>query len=299
MSTQQVRALSAYVALALIWGLSFLFMRKVVAAFGLVGAVCFRAFIAFAILRLIAAIKRQPVNLWQRKRAFSVVGATTVAGQLIGLSYATQTIGTAMTAILAAGIPLFAALIGHVWGIEKIRWGRAVGLFLGIIGIILLVGFPPFTMHLAFFLGCTSALGGALCSAIGSNYASVRLKDESPNDITMGAFLSGGLWTLPLLLVSPVIVSPGLKDYANLLVLSALMSALAYVLYFRLVATIGATRAVSVEFAVTIVAIIVGTAFLGESLTAMQGFGTAIIIVGCALVLELLPWKKDQPSAVS
>ena len=62
-------------------------------------------------------------------------------------------------------------------------------------------------------------------------------------------------------------------------------------LYFRLVGAIGPTRAISVEFAVTLVAVLIGALLLGEELTAPQLLGAAIILAGCALVLGLVPLR--------
>jgi len=67
------------------------------------------------------------------------------------------------------------------------------------------------------------------------------------------------------------------------------MSGMTYVRFYRLIISIGATRAISVEFIVTIVAALVGVAFLGEELSLIQCLGAAIILLGCALVLGLLP----------
>jgi drug/metabolite transporter (DMT)-like permease len=294
MSVRNVRLLAEYVGLSLIWGLSFLFMLRVVAVFGLVGAVCFRALIAASLLLGVAALTGRKLNFavpWYR---FAIVGAMTVACQLLGLCYALPLIGTAMAAILVAAIPLFAMMIGHWWGLESMTVARVVGLVLGTVGIVLLVGFPSHPITREFLLGCASAVFGAFCSAIGSNYASARLRTVAPLETTLGAFLSGGVLTLPLLLVSPVRSDPGVMDWINLLVLGVLMSALAYVMYFRLVASIGATRAVSVEFIVTLVAVIVGTAILHEHLTVVQCIGALTVLTGCALVLGILPGGRSQ-----
>ncbi len=78
-----------------------------------------------------------------------------------------------------------------------------------------------------------------------------------------------------------------------LLALAAVISALNYTLYFKLVAQIGATKTISVEFLVTVVAVIVGTLLLGERLSLLQFAGAAIIICGCALVLDL--FKPKEP----
>lgn len=77
-------------------------------------------------------------------------------------------------------------------------------------------------------------------------------------------------------------------DYLYLVALAGLMSALTYVLYFGLVKSIGATAAISVEFVVTVVAVLVGALVLKEPLTVLQICGGLVIIVGCALVLGIV-----------
>ena len=292
------RQLVDYVAMALIWGVSFVLVLRAVQAFGWVGAVTFRALIASAILLGVAAVTR-------RRLAFgpwlplAVVGATTVAGQLIGLSFATPRIGTAMAAIFVGSIPLFSMGIGHVWGLERITRGGQLGLALGFGGIVLLVGLPAVPVTPEFLVGCAASILGAVSAAVGSNYAHRNLRAVGSWEQTIGAFLSGGLMTLPLLLVVPVPAPPRPEDVLSLLLLAAVCSALAYVLYFRLVAEVGATLAISVEFLVTVIAVVIGAALLGEQLSAGQLLGAAAIIVGCALVVGLLPPGRAATTATA
>jgi len=279
----------SYVFLAIVWGLSFLAVLRGVEAFGWVGVVTFRCFVAAATLILVAFVTGRRLNLRAGWRHFAVVGATTVAGQLIGLSFGLPLIGTAMSAILVATIPLFSMLIARLLGIEQLTRRHHAGLVLGFSGMVVLVGFPAVPFTPAFALGCTTTLFACLCAAYGSCYASYRLKGVSSWDTTAGAFLAGGVMTLPLLVFVPVPGTPQPVDYLYLFVLGAIMSATTYVLYFRLVGTIGATRAISVEFAVTVVAVLVGALILHEPLSAMQIAGAVTIIAGCMLVVGLFP----------
>lgn len=286
----KIKFVADYLFLAVVWGLSFLVVLKVVYAFGWVGAVTFRAFVAASTLLVVATLSKRKLDFRAGWRPFVVVGATTVAGQLIGLSYATPRIGTAMAAIFVAAIPLFSMVIGKLWGIERITKQVLIGLVIGFCGIVLLVGFPSVPVTNSFILGCIGSLFASLSAAFGSNYASHRLRSTGSWEITIGSFLSGGLLTLPLLLVVPVPTLPSLTDLIYLLIAGSVMSALTYVLYFRLVSEIGATKTISVEFVVTIIAILVGSAFLNEQLSGMQLVGAAIIMCGCSLVLGLVPW---------
>lgn len=287
-----IRDSASYVFLAVVWGLSFLAMLRGVEAFGWVGVVTFRCFVAAATLILVAMLTGRRMNFSAGWRHFAVVGATTVAGQLIGLAFGLPLIGTAMSAIIVATIPLLSMLIARLMGIEQLTRRHHVGLVLGFAGMVLLVGFPAVPVTPAFALGCAATLGACLCAAFGSCYASYRLAGVSSWDTTAGAFLAGGIITLPLLIVVPVPGVPQPVDYLYLFVLGAIMSATTYVLYFRLVSTIGATRAISVEFAVTVVAVLVGALILNEPLSPMQIVGAATIIAGCALVIGLVPPLK-------
>lgn len=283
------RDIAAYIFLAVTWGLSFLVLLKVVHGFGWIGAVTLRSLIAGITLFLLAAATRRRLDFSAGWRHFAVVGATTVAAQLIGLSYATPRIGTAMAAILVAAIPLFSMILGQLWGLERITARGLAGLLLGAAGIIVLVGFPAVPITASFALGCAASLFSSFSAAFGSNYANRHLRSAGSWELTGAAFLFGGLMTLPLLLAVPVPAMPTPIDFLYLVLLACVMSALTYVVYFRLVASIGATRTISVEFAVTTIAVLVGTVMLGESLTIIQGFGAVAIIGGCILVLDPFP----------
>ncbi|KQO83639.1 DMT family transporter [Rhizobium sp. Leaf262] len=285
--------LAAYLFLAVAWGLSFLLVLHAVAAFGWVGAVTLRCFIASLALLAVARLSGRKLDFSAGWRAFAVVGATTVAGQLIGLSFATPIIGTAMAAIIVASIPLFSMLIGQLWGLEKITLQSMFGMVLGFGGIVILVGFPAVPVTNGFILGCAACLFGCICAAFGSNYASRYLKGSGAWEITIGSFLAGGLLTLPLLFVIPIPRMPDIFDVAYLFGLAIFMSALTYITYFRLVSLIGATKTISVEFVVTIIAVIVGAVVLDEPLSAIQLLGAGVIILGCALVLGLYPRRKN------
>src|SRR3569833_3947167 len=131
----------SYVFLAVVWGASFLAMLRGVEACGGVGGVTFRCFIAAATLIVVALATGRRLKLGANWRAFAVVGATTVAGQLIGLAFGLPLIGTALSAILVAAIPLFSMLIARLWGIEMLTGRHIAGLVLGLAGLFLLVGF--------------------------------------------------------------------------------------------------------------------------------------------------------------
>ncbi|ANG95214.1 hypothetical protein A8A54_01155 [Brucella pseudogrignonensis] len=291
------RDTATYIFLAIAWGLSFLVVLRVVEAFGWVGAVAFRSFIAAGTLFAIAKLSGRKLDFQAGWKPFAVVGATTVAGQLIGLSYGTPLIGTAMAAICVASIPLFSMVISQLWGLERITSRGLIGLLLGVTGIVLLVGFPAVAVTPEFIMGCVAVLFSCFSAAFGSNYASRRLSTTGSWETTIGAFVFGGILTLPPIVAIPVPAMPGLVDFIYLLVSACVMSALTYVLYFRLVGNVGPTKAISVEFAVTVIAVLVGAVFLKEQLSIIQFVGAAVIIAGCALVLSSRPALPKEAEA--
>lgn len=291
------RDTATYIFLAIAWGLSFLVVLRVVEAFGWVGAVAFRSFIAAGTLFAIAKLSGRKLDFHAGWKPFAVVGATTVAGQLIGLSYGTPFIGTAMAAICVASIPLFSMVISQLWGLERITSRGLIGLLLGVTGIVLLVGFPAVAVTPEFIMGCVAVLFSCFSAAFGSNYASRRLSTTGSWETTIGAFVFGGILTLPLIVAIPVPAMPGLVDFIYLLISACVMSALTYVLYFRLVGNVGPTKAISVEFAVTVIAVLVGAVFLKEQLSIIQFVGAAVIIAGCALVLSSRPALPKEAEA--
>lgn len=293
------RDIAIYIFLAIAWGLSFLVVLRVVEAFGWVGAVTFRSFIAAGTLFSIAKFSGRRLDFQAGWKPFAIVGATTVAGQLIGLSYGTPLIGTAMAAICVASIPLFSMVISQLWGLERITPRGLLGLLLGIGGIVLLVGFPAMAITPSFVMGCAAALFACLCAAFGSNYASRRLAGTGSWETTIGAFVFGGILTFPLIFVVPVPGTPGLVDFLYMLVSACVMSGLTYVLYFKLVGSVGPTKAISVEFVVTVIAVLVGAVFLKEQLSLMQFVGASVIIAGCALVLSSRPSLPRETEMVT
>jgi drug/metabolite transporter (DMT)-like permease len=283
----KLNAPSEFSILALLWGGSFLLVLRVVAAFDWVGAVSIRALIASLSLYLLAKISGRKLDFSVGVIPFLISGVTTVAVQLIGLSFAIPRIGTAMTAILVGAIPLYSAIIGRSLRIEKLTRRGYFGLVLGFLGIILLVGFPKGSTSKEYLVGIIVAIIGCISAAFGSNYSRMKMTSVGAWEQVIGAFFFGGLLTLPLLFFVPFHRTPSVGDWLNLIGLAVACSSLCYVIYFKLVAQIGATRAISVEFLVTVVAVLIGALYLHENISLVQVIGGALVITGCTFILAI------------
>ena len=281
------KQLGLYLATASIWGCTWFFILKVVLAFG-GGGIALRAILGSISLYIAAVISRRKLQFGQLK-SLVIVGATTVAAQLLGFNLATPMTGTAVTAILASTIPMFAMGIGHIFNIEHISKVGFVGLILGFVGSVLIIGFPGVEFSLKFFLGCLLCLVGAIGAAAGGIYTKSHLQAIGYWEQTIGSFFIGGLMMLPMFLINPPTHAPEPIDYVYLAVLSIISTGIGYIMYFKLVGEIGATPALTVEFLVTVIAVAIGAGFLGETVSQIQFVGVGAILIGCALVLDLIP----------
>lgn len=288
----KVEISTKFAILALIWGFSFLLLLRVVQAFDWVAAISVRAFIASGSLYLLAKVIRRRLDFSIGIKHFAVLGVATVAIQLIGLSLAVPRIGTALSAILVGAIPLFSSVIGRLMKIERIDKVGQIGLVLGFIGIVFLVGFPSAELSDQFFLGFGVCLIGCISAAFGSNYSKLKMSSAGNWEQVIGAFFFGGLFTAPILFFVPIKSGLAVVDWLNMVLLAVFCSAFCYVIYFSLVAKIGATRSISVEFLVTVVAVLVGAFYLNEAITLIQLFGASFVIIGSVLILDLLPSPK-------
>ena len=288
------RQFAIYLFLAVTWGCSFVILLHVVAAFGWAGAVTLRSIIAGLLLLAAARITNRRLQFDGLWKDLAIVGATTVAGQLVFMSVGIPRIGTAMSSIFVAAIPLFSMVISQLWGLEQMSRRGLAGVGLGVAGILMLVGFPVEPVTQSFLFGCAASMLAAFFAAYGSNHVSRYLGSAGAFEITIASSIIGGLITLPAMLAVPVPRVPTPVDFGWLFALAAIISALNYTLYFKLVAEIGATKTISVEFLVTVVAVIIGTMLLGERLSAVQFAGAAFIICGCALVLGLFQPKEPD-----
>ena len=225
---------------------------------------------------------------------FAILGFTSVSMQLIGLSLAVPRIGTALTAILVGAIPLFSSVIGRMMKIEQIDRKGFYGLILGFLGIVFLVGFPSGQFSDQFFLGFSVCVIGCISAAFGSNYSKLKMSAAGNWEQVIGAFFFGGLFTAPILFFVPIKSGVLAMDWLYMVLLAVFCSAFCYVIYFSLVAKIGATRSISVEFLVTVVAVLIGAFYLNEAISLIQLFGALLVIIGSVLILDLLSPAKSS-----
>lgn len=198
-------------------------------------------------------------------------------------------IASGLAAILNATTPIFGVVVAHfMTKDERMSLAKLAGVLLGFVGVALMVG-PSMLSRLG-----SSGLAEIACLVASLSYALAavwarRFKrmGVSPLAITTGQLTAGALFTVPLALVmdhpwnGPL---PSLGALAAIAALALACTAFAYVLYFRLIEQSGATNALLVTLVVPPIAIVLGGLFLGETLSALDFAGLALIALGLGAI---------------
>ena len=191
-----------------------------------------------------------------------------------------------LAAILNATAPLFSAVLARCLGTERLTGRRIAGVLCGFIGVIVLVG-PDMLGGLGSSLAAQLAVLAAAASfAVGATYAR-RYAHLPPVLLTFSQVSAASLLLVPILILSggpAVYASMSPAGWGALLAIAALSTALAYLLFFRVLASVGVTNILLVTFLIPVSAILLGAAFLGETLSWRALLGMGLIFLGLAIL---------------
>ena len=269
------------VALAAIWGASFLFMRVAAPAIGPAATADVRMLIAGGTLAAYYAATGFDPH-WRRWwRYYLLIGALNCAAPFLLYGYSALELSVGLMAVLNATSPMWGALLSALMLSERLSRQRLAGLVLGIAGVALVCG-PEAGGG---WLGIAAALGAAFCYGLTGVVLRRWGRNASARGMAAGTQLMGGVLLFPLLAVSPP-AWPTPDVVLSVLALGLVCGALAYVLYFRLIADIGATGALTVTYLIPIFGVLWGALFLGEALSVAMIVGALIVIAGTVLVLR-------------
>jgi drug/metabolite transporter (DMT)-like permease len=277
-----------FIALAAIWGSSFLFTRIAAAEFGIFATAALRV--------MIASVVMLPVLMWsghwdafrQHAKPILLVGLLNSGIPFALFAYAVLSISTGLSAILNATTPLFGALVAWLWLKDKLSASRMIGLVVGFVGVALLAGdgasFKPGGTGWA-VLAC---LGATFCYAVAASFTKKYLIGVPPMATASGSQFGASLGlALPALLFWPEKM-PGLNAWVAVAIMAVICTAVAYVLYFRLIETAGPSRALTVTFMIPVFALIYGAVFLSEVITPWMIVCGCVVVCGTALSSGLL-----------
>jgi len=269
------------VTLAAIWGASFLFMRIAAPAIGPVATADVRMLIAggtLAAYYVFTGFDAQWRRWW---RYYLFIGALNSAAPFLLYGYAALDLSVGLMAVLNATSPMWGALLSALVLRERLSPGRIAGLILGVIGVALVSGAEASTRWLAILAG----LAAAFCYGVTGVVLRRWGRETTARGMAVGTQLMGGVLLMPLLVLAPP-AWPSAQVVLAMLALGLVCGALAYVLYFRLIADIGATGALTVTYLIPIFGVLWGWLFLGEALSTPIIAGALIVIAGTVLVLR-------------
>ena len=276
--------------LAAIWGASFLFLRIAVPEFGPVPLIALRVGIASLVLLPVLRTAAARANFRRKLGPLLVVGVTNSALPFTLFAVGALHLGAGFEAILNATTPLWAAVLGATLFGAPIGRAQIVGLGVGLLGVVVLVGDQPGLSQGAAPWAVAAVLLAPMSYGFAVHYARRHLAGVDPALTALGSQLTAtALLALPAALTWPAHAVQG-DIWAAVVALGVLCTGLAYVLYFRLVAQMGAAYAASVTFLIPAFGMLWGALFLGEAVTGAMLAGCAIILAGTALASG--QWKR-------
>ena len=274
--------------LAALWGGSFLFMRYAVPDFGVVPLIWLRVALASICLLPLLLLKRQFGALRRQAGALTIMSLFNSGLPFLLIAWATLSITAGLASIMNAMTPVFTALIGALWLGDRLDGRRSLGLLLGLAGVALLAAdkadFRPGGSGWAI----VAMLLATACYGFAANHTRRYLQGVPALVNATGTQLVSALVLLPPALWSWPERMPGLGPWLAALVLGVACSALAYLLFFRLIARVGASRAVTVTFLVPVLGTLWGALFLGEPVTASMLAGGAVVLLGTGLATGVI-----------
>lgn len=276
--------------LSVLWGGSFFFIEVALASLSPFSLVAIRVTLAALVLYLFMKIKQEgvPRNLAAWK-SFLVMGCLNNVIPFCLIVWGQTQISGGLASILNATTPFFALVLAHfLTADEKLSVTKVVGLLIGFVGVIVIFGSDLLSevgsQTFAQFAILAAAFSYGLAGIFGRRFKTMGI---SPMATATGQLTSSAVIMLPLafLLEEPLsLMSAEANVIASVIGLAVLSTSLAYVLYFRILATAGATNLLLVTFLIPVSAILLGGLVLQEQLGSHQLLGMCIIFLGLIVI---------------
>ena len=274
------------IILATISGSSFIFTRALAPVLGAIGTADLRLLLAGLSLVVYAALVRFDLQWRQNFGLYLSIGIINSGLPFLFYSFAALELPAAYLAIINASSPLFGALFSAIWLGDKLTSNKLVGLIMGMVG----VGFVSYNgaveggLSAAVLLSIGACVAAAACYALSGVFIKKKAKHLKPLALAACSQLAAGVLIAPLMSID---VPPGPFTWTavlQLLALALVCSAVAYLIYFRLMAEIGPTRTLTVTFLSPVAAMVVARIFLGETINTQMIAGMVIIIAATMVV---------------
>ena len=271
------------VLLAAIWGASFLFMRIAAPEYGPIPLMALRVGIAMLVMLPVLRSPAARQQLRTHRWPLFVVGVTNSAVPFCLLAYAALSVNAGMDSVLNATTPLWAALIAAAGFQVALGRQQIFGLLTGFAGVVVLVWDSLGAGSAGVPLAIAAALLAALFYGFAVNYSKRRLAGVKPQVVAFGSQCFAALVLWPLAATCWPRHAIGASIWACVVALGVLCTAVAYLLFFRLIERAGSTYAASVTFLIPVFGVVWGAALLGETVTPSMLAGCLIVLVGTVI----------------
>jgi drug/metabolite transporter (DMT)-like permease len=292
------RSWSMLLALAAIWGASYLFIKIGVRDMSPAIVAWARIALAAAVLVPVAVAAGALRGLSGRLGTLILVGAVQVAGPFLLIAAGEEEISSSLAAILVASAPLFTAVLA-IWvdHEERSQGLRLVGILLGLAGVAVLLGVDLAGTFKELLGGLAVVLAG-LGYAVGGFVIKHRFSDAEPIGVAAAVMVPSTILLAPLALFTLPGDVPGIGPVAAVATLGVLGTGLAFAIFYTLMARVGPARAFIVTYLAPGFAVVYGTVFLDEAITVATVAGLALILGGSWLAAEgRLPGRVGQVPA--
>jgi drug/metabolite transporter (DMT)-like permease len=276
--------IAALVALGALWGASFLFIRVAVPSLGPLLLMELRVALAAATLALCAAAVGRLPKVRGRLKQFLFIGTVNAAIPFSLIAAAEIHLTASLAAILNSTTVMFTAIVAAVWMGDALTARKVAGIVLGIFGVAVLVGWDPVELNGLVLLSVAAMLAASLSYGVGAVYVKRTFKGVPPLAMAIGQLTGGAVVLLPLAAATVPGERPPLAVGLSVLGLALLSTAVAYLLYFRLIESVGPTSTVTVTLLVPVFGLLFGVLLLDEPFGPGTLAGLGIILSSVALV---------------
>jgi drug/metabolite transporter (DMT)-like permease len=286
--------LARLVALAAMWGASYLFMRYAVPHLGPILMIELRVLIAGLALAAFVYASGRGIEWRQHWRGYLFVGAIGLALPFALIAEALTVIDASTAAILNALSPLWATIFAALWIRDPITPAKMAGITLCLIGTAVLVGWTPTPITHRELVAASMSVAATALYGFTIVFTKVRLKGASPMATSAATLLFAALALVPFTPLDRDLSADPATAWWALAGLAIVSTTVAFIFYYRLIADVGPVKAITVTLLVPIFGMIWGVLLLGEPVTPGRLAGCAVILLGCSLILGLvnLPGRR-------
>src|SRR5215211_2570800 len=273
-------------ALAAIWGASYMFIKIAVRDLSPAMVAFSRIALAAIVLAGFAAMRGELGGMSGRARTLVLVGAVQIAGPFLLISAGEEEISSSLAGILVTSTPLFTALLA-VWvdHEERSQGLRLGGVVLGVVGVAVLLGVDLGGSGNELLGGLAVVLAG-LGYAVGGFLVKHRLADAPPVGVATWVMVASTVLLAPAALLSLPESAPGAGPIASIVALGVLGTGIAFAIFYELIATVGPARSFIVTYLAPGFAVVYGATLLDETITISTIAGLALILAGSWLAAE-------------